>query len=47
MQDDDPTKALAVNLNAFWEKQRLGQVERKYDTDGSDLTSKDVGAPGG
>lgn len=38
MQDDDPTKALAGNLNAFWEKQRLRQVERKYDIDSSDLT---------
>jgi len=30
LQDEDVTKALAGNLNAFWDKQRRRQVERKY-----------------
>eukprot|EP00555_Chaetoceros_dichaeta_P003022 CAMPEP_0198248544 /NCGR_PEP_ID=MMETSP1447-20131203/292_1 /TAXON_ID=420782 /ORGANISM="Chaetoceros dichaeta, Strain CCMP1751" /LENGTH=361 /DNA_ID=CAMNT_0043932967 /DNA_START=122 /DNA_END=1207 /DNA_ORIENTATION=+ len=46
LQDEDVTKALAGNLNAFWEKQRLRQVERKYDIDSSDLMNKDAGPPG-
>jgi translation initiation factor 3 subunit G len=28
---DDPSKALAGNLNAFWAKQQRRQLERKYD----------------
>mmetsp|Transcript_3445 Transcript_3445/g.5734 ORF Transcript_3445/g.5734 Transcript_3445/m.5734 type:complete len:332 (-) Transcript_3445:144-1139(-) len=36
LQDDDPSKALAGNLNAFWAKQQRRQLERKYDVDGPD-----------
>jgi len=43
LQDEDVTKALAGNLNAFWEKQRMRQVERKYDIDSGEL-NKEVGA---
>lgn len=42
LQDEDPAKALAGNLNAFWEKQRMRQVERKYDVDTSDLTQTGI-----
>ena len=31
---DDPSKALAGNLNAFWAKQQRRQLERKYDVNG-------------
>eukprot|EP00591_Stephanopyxis_turris_P007713 CAMPEP_0195518034 /NCGR_PEP_ID=MMETSP0794_2-20130614/12001_1 /TAXON_ID=515487 /ORGANISM="Stephanopyxis turris, Strain CCMP 815" /LENGTH=336 /DNA_ID=CAMNT_0040646931 /DNA_START=75 /DNA_END=1085 /DNA_ORIENTATION=- len=31
--DEDPAKALAGNLNAFWAKQQQRQLERKYDVD--------------
>jgi translation initiation factor 3 subunit G len=31
LQDEDPTQALAGNLNAFWAKQQRRQLERKYD----------------
>jgi len=31
---DDAGKALAGNLNAFWQKQKQRQLERKYDVDG-------------
>ena len=33
LQDEDPGKALAGNLNAFWAKQQRRQLERKYDVD--------------
>lgn len=33
-KDDDPSKVLAGNLNAFWAKQQRRQLERKYDVDG-------------
>jgi len=33
---DDPAKALAGNLNAFWAKQQRRQLERKYDVNGDD-----------
>lgn len=33
LQDEDPSKALAGNLNAFWAKQQRRQLERKYDVD--------------
>jgi len=33
LQDEDPSKALAGNLNSFWQKQQRRQLERKYDVD--------------
>jgi translation initiation factor 3 subunit G len=33
LQDEDPSKALAGNLNAFWAKQQRRQLQRKYDVD--------------
>jgi len=43
---EDPSKALAGNLNAFWAKQQRRQLERKYDvTDGGDEEEAE-GAPG-
>jgi len=34
LQDDDPAKAMAGNLNEFWAKQQRRQLERKYNIDG-------------
>jgi len=34
LQDEDVSKAIAGNLNAFWAKQQRRQLERKYDVDG-------------
>ena len=31
LQDEDPTSAIAGNLNEFWAKQQKRQLERKYD----------------
>mmetsp|Transcript_50802 Transcript_50802/g.146593 ORF Transcript_50802/g.146593 Transcript_50802/m.146593 type:complete len:314 (-) Transcript_50802:40-981(-) len=31
LQDEDPTSAIAGNLNEFWAKQQQRQLERKYD----------------
>jgi len=36
LQDEDVTKALAGNLNEFWQKQQRRHLERKYDVDGKD-----------
>ena len=33
LQDEDPAKAMAGNLNAFWAKQQERQLRRKYDVD--------------
>lgn len=44
LQDEDVTKVIAGNLNSFWEKQRLRQVERKYDIDSGDLNKEDGAA---
>ena len=33
LQDEDVSKAIAGNLNAFWAKQQRRQLERKYDVD--------------
>jgi len=35
LQDEDVTKAISGNLNAFWAKQQRRQLERKYDVTGS------------
>jgi len=42
LQDEDVSKALAGNLNAFWAKQQRRQLERKYDVDadGADGANK-------
>lgn len=34
LQEEDATKAIAGNLNAFWAKQQRRQLERKYDVEG-------------
>ena len=34
LQEEDPGKAIAGNLNAFWAKQQRRQLERKYDVTG-------------
>lgn len=34
LQDEDATKAISANLNAFWKKQQMRQLERKYDVAG-------------
>ncbi|CAB9497247.1 factor 3 subunit G [Seminavis robusta] len=34
LQEEDATKAIAGNLNAFWAKQQRRQLERKYDVTG-------------
>ena len=48
LQDDDPTKALSGNLNAFWAKQQRRQLERKYDVDvGDDVDATDGAALAG
>lgn len=36
LQDEDASKALAGNLNAFWAKQQRRQLERKYDVEEKD-----------
>ena len=36
LQDEDPTKAIAGNLNEFWAKQQRRQLERKYDVGGDE-----------
>ena len=43
LQDEDPTGAIAGNLNEFWAKQQQRQLERKYDVGGDD----DAAAAGG
>jgi len=44
LQDEDPTTAIAGNLNEFWAKQQRRQLERKYDVAGEE---GDGGAAGG
>jgi len=34
LQEEDVTKALSGNLNAFWAKQNMRTLQRKYDVDG-------------
>ena len=43
LQEDDPTAALG-NLNAFWAKQQLKKLQRKYDVDGTGGGDEDPGA---
>lgn len=47
LQDEDPSKAIAGNLNAFWAKQQRRQLERKYDVTGSDPAAAGASAGGG
>lgn len=44
LEEDDPTKAISANLNAFWAKQQRRQLERKYDVEDTDM---DAMASGG
>lgn len=44
LQDEDVSKALAGNLNAFWAKQQRRQLERKYDVDADDAGAGADGA---
>mmetsp|Transcript_9812 Transcript_9812/g.14193 ORF Transcript_9812/g.14193 Transcript_9812/m.14193 type:complete len:348 (+) Transcript_9812:69-1112(+) len=37
LEEDDPTKAISANLNAFWAKQQRRQLERKYDVEETDV----------
>lgn len=46
LQDEDPSKALAGNLNAFWAKQQRRQLERKYDVDDDDANKPAAGSGG-
>mmetsp|Transcript_174 Transcript_174/g.253 ORF Transcript_174/g.253 Transcript_174/m.253 type:complete len:358 (+) Transcript_174:77-1150(+) len=46
LQEEDVSKALAGNLNAFWAKQQRRQLERKYDVDPVGDESKDAAASG-
>mmetsp|Transcript_18646 Transcript_18646/g.30523 ORF Transcript_18646/g.30523 Transcript_18646/m.30523 type:complete len:350 (+) Transcript_18646:116-1165(+) len=43
LQDEDVAKAISGNLNAFWAKQNLRNLQRKYDVDGEDA-GKEAGA---
>jgi len=43
LQDEDAGKAIAGNLNAFWAKQNMRNLQRKYDVDGDDA-GKEGGA---
>jgi len=36
LQEEDVAKALSGNLNAFWAKQNMRTLQRKYDVDGDD-----------
>lgn len=44
LQDEDPAKAMAGNLNAFWAKQKQRHLERKYDVD-TDAAEGDPNQP--
>jgi len=46
LQDEDVSKAISGNLNAFWAKQNLRNLQRKYDVDGDDA-GKEGGADDG
>ncbi|KAL3805028.1 hypothetical protein HJC23_003256 [Cyclotella cryptica] len=46
LQEEDVGKAISSNLNAFWAKQNLRTLQRKYDVDADD-TKKDADAADG
>lgn len=43
LQEEDVGKAIAGNLNAFWAKQNMRNLQRKYDVDGDDAGKEDGG----
>lgn len=47
LQEEDVGKAIAGNLNAFWAKQNMRNLQRKYDVDGDDAGKGDGGADDG
>jgi translation initiation factor 3 subunit G len=53
LQDEDPTAQLGKNMNAFWDKQKRRELERKHGLDGGDAEGAaaggwtQVGAGGG
>eukprot|EP00541_Cyclophora_tenuis_P016643 CAMPEP_0116560926 /NCGR_PEP_ID=MMETSP0397-20121206/11279_1 /TAXON_ID=216820 /ORGANISM="Cyclophora tenuis, Strain ECT3854" /LENGTH=333 /DNA_ID=CAMNT_0004086973 /DNA_START=28 /DNA_END=1029 /DNA_ORIENTATION=+ len=47
LQEEDPAKAMAGNLNAFWAKQQRRQLERKYEVDTENAGDKDGGQQSG
>lgn len=47
LQEEDATKAIAGNLNAFWAKQQRRQLERKYDVTGGEGGPAGAAAAGG
>lgn len=46
LQEEDAGKALSGNLNAFWAKQKMRDLQRKYDVDGAGA-GKEGGEGGG
>ncbi|KAL7444473.1 hypothetical protein ACHAXH_008921 [Discostella pseudostelligera] len=46
LQEEDAGKAISGNLNAFWAKQNMRTLQRKYDVDG-DAVMDEGGAGGG
>jgi translation initiation factor 3 subunit G len=46
LQDEDVSKALAGNLNSFWEKQKVRALERKYGVGAEDPAAPAAGAAG-
>ena len=44
-EEDDVAKALSGNLNAFWAKQNMRTLQRKYDVDGDD-NNNNIGGGG-
>lgn len=46
LQEEDAGKALSGNLNAFWAKQKMRDLQRKYDVDGEDAGDKGGGGGG-
>ena len=47
LQEEDVGKAIAGNLNAFWAKQNMRNLQRKYDVDGDDGGKDDDDGGGG
>lgn len=47
LQEEDVSKALAGNLNSFWEKQKIRALERKYGVGAEDPGKEAAGAAAG
>lgn len=47
LQEEDVGKAIAGNLNAFWAKQNMRNLQRKYDVDGDEAGKAAGGADDG